>query len=60
MEQDIFYVGGGNIRNFLVFWKEWGLDKMFCRVYEKGMVLVGISVGSICWFEYGLIDFVLN
>src|SRR5687767_10038826 len=26
MEKDIIYVGGGNTRNLLVLWKEWGLD----------------------------------
>ena len=24
MDKDIFYVGGGNTRNLLVLWKEWG------------------------------------
>ncbi|MEO0338704.1 MAG: peptidase E [Bacteroidota bacterium] len=56
MEQDIFYVGGGNTRNLLVLWKEWGLDKMLRRAYEKGTVMAGISAGSICWFEHGLTD----
>ncbi len=56
MEQDIFYVGGGNTRNLLVLWKEWGLDKMLRKGYEKGAILAGISAGSICWFEHGLTD----
>ena len=25
MEQDVIYVGGGNTRNLLVLWREWGL-----------------------------------
>lgn len=56
MEQDIFYVGGGNTRNLLVLWKEWGLDIMLRKAYERGTVLAGISAGSICWFEQGLTD----
>lgn len=56
MQQDIFYVGGGNTRNLLVLWKEWGLDKMLRRAYERGTVMAGISAGSICWFEHGLTD----
>ena len=56
MAQDIFYVGGGNTRNLLVLWKEWGLDKMLRKAYESGTVLAGISAGSICWFEHGLTD----
>ncbi len=56
MEKDIFYVGGGNTRNLLVLWKEWGLDVLLREAYEKGAVLAGISAGSICWFEQGLTD----
>lgn len=56
IEQDIFYVGGGNTRNLLVLWKEWGLDIMLRKAYERGTVLAGISAGSICWFEQGLTD----
>ncbi|MEK6267902.1 MAG: Type 1 glutamine amidotransferase-like domain-containing protein, partial [Planococcus sp. (in: firmicutes)] len=26
LQQDIIYVGGGNTKNLLVLWKEWGLD----------------------------------
>ena len=56
LDQDIFYVGGGNTRNLLVLWKEWGLDKFLKEAWEKGAVLGGISAGSICWFEQGLTD----
>jgi dipeptidase E len=34
LEKDIFYVGGGNTRNLLVLWKEWGLDK--CLGFLQG------------------------
>src|ERR1700730_19127365 len=47
--QDIFYVGGGNTRNLLVLWKEWGLDKLLREAYKRGAVLTGLSAGSICW-----------
>ncbi len=56
MEQDVFYVGGGNTRNLLVLWKEWGLDRMLRKAYDKGTIMAGISAGSICWFEQGLTD----
>lgn len=56
MDKDIFYVGGGNTRNLLVLWKEWGLDKLLIEAHEQGAVLAGISAGSICWFEQGLTD----
>ena len=56
MGKDIFYVGGGNTRNLLVLWKEWGLDSLLKEAYDNGKVLAGMSAGSICWFEQGLTD----
>lgn len=56
LDQDILYVGGGNTRNLLVLWREWGVDLMIKEAYEKGTILCGISAGSICWFEEGLTD----
>lgn len=55
-DQDILYVGGGNTRNLITLWKEWGIDKIIRKAYENGTVLAGISAGSICWFEQGLTD----
>lgn len=56
LSKDIIYVGGGNTRNLLVLWKEWGLDKIMKKAWEQGIILSGISAGSICWFEEGLTD----
>ena len=56
MEKDILYVGGGNTKNLLALWKDWGLDQILRRAWESGKVLAGISAGSICWFEEGLTD----
>lgn len=54
--KDLIYVGGGNTRNLLVLWKEWGLDKIFREAYESGIVFGGVSAGSLCWFEQGVTD----
>jgi dipeptidase E len=54
--QDVIYVGGGNTRNMLVLWHEWGLDVILREAWENGTILCGISAGSICWFEQGLSD----
>ena len=54
--QDIVYVGGGNTRNMLVLWREWGLDVILREAWENGTILCGTSAGSICWFEQGLSD----
>ncbi|TMW71218.1 peptidase E [Alteribacter natronophilus] len=56
LDKDVIYVGGGNTRNLLVLWKEWGLDTILKKAYEKGIILTGLSAGSICWFEEGLTD----
>jgi len=54
--KDIIYVGGGNTRNLLLLWKGWGLDRIFKKAWERGIVLSGVSAGSICWFEEGVTD----
>ncbi len=56
LEQDILYVGGGNTRNLMALWREWGLDAIIGKAYQKGILLAGISAGSICWFEQGVTD----
>lgn len=56
LSKDVLYVGGGNTRNLLVLWREWGLDLILREAYEKGVVLGGISAGSLCWFEQGVTD----
>lgn len=56
LKQDVIYVGGGNTRNMLVLWKEWGLDRYLEKAYKNGVILAGLSAGSICWFEEGLTD----
>lgn len=56
LSKDIMYVGGGNTRNLLVLWKEWGLDAILKKAWEQGIILAGLSAGSICWFEEGVTD----
>lgn len=56
LSQDILYVGGGNTKNLLALWKDWGLDGMIRKAWEQGTVLAGISAGSLCWFEEGITD----
>lgn len=56
LDKDVIYVGGGNTKNLLALWKEWGVDRAIRKAYEQGTVLAGISAGSICWFEQGVTD----
>jgi dipeptidase E len=56
LAQDAVYVGGGNTKSMLALWREWGLDRMLRQAWRQGVVLGGLSAGSICWFEEGLTD----
>jgi peptidase E len=56
LEQDIILVGGGNTKNMLALWREWGIDAALNAAYERGIVLAGWSAGAICWFESGVTD----
>ena len=56
LEQDTIYVGGGNTKSLIALWREWELDKILREAWENGVILAGLSAGSICWFEQGLTD----
>ncbi len=56
LSQDIIYVGGGNTRSMMALWKEWGVDLILRKAYEKGVIMAGVSAGAICWFEQGITD----
>jgi dipeptidase E len=56
LSKDVIYVGGGNTRNLLTLWRDWALDRTMREAWEQGIVMAGISAGSICWFEEGLTD----
>ena len=53
---DIIYVGGGNTKSMLAVWKEWKLDILLKKAYDRGAVLSGVSAGAICWFDTGVTD----
>lgn len=60
LSQDIIYVGGGNTKSMLALWREWHLDRILRKAWRQGVVLCGISAGSICWFQEGLTDSIPN
>lgn len=53
---DIVYVGGGNTLKMMKIWKRCGMDEILRQAHEQGIVLAGISAGSICWFKHGNSD----
>lgn len=54
--QDMIWVGGGSLANLLALWRFHGLDKILREAWENGVVLTGVSAGSICWFNGGPSD----
>ena len=56
LEQDVVWVGGGSVANLLALWRLHGLDQSFRQVWEAGVVLSGVSAGSICWHVGGTTD----
>tara|TARA_Y100001970_G_scaffold124890_2_gene154661 strand:+ start:24669 stop:25370 length:702 start_codon:yes stop_codon:yes gene_type:complete len=55
-KQDVIFVGGGNTKSMLAVWKEWKLDKLLLKAYNRGAILCGVSAGAICWFKQGITD----
>lgn len=56
LRSDIVYVGGGNTLKMMKIWEKTGVDKILIKAYNKGIVMSGLSAGSICWFKYGNSD----
>ena len=51
LSQDVIYVGGGSLKSLLGAWRAHGLDRTLRRAWKKGVVLCGLSAGSLCWFQ---------
>jgi peptidase E len=56
LAQDVIWVNGGSVANLLAVWRVHGLDQILARVWAAGVVLAGVSAGSICWFVGGTTD----
>ncbi len=53
---DIIYVGGGNTLKMMQVWEKMGVDKILKQAQKNGIVLSGVSAGSVCWFKSGNSD----
>ena len=56
LDQDVVWVGGGSVANLLAVWRLHGLDKVLREVWQAGVVLAGVSAGSVCWHVGGTTD----
>ena len=56
LDQDAIWVGGGSVANLLAIWRLHGLDRILAKVWQAGVVLAGVSAGSLCWHIGGTTD----
>lgn len=56
LDHDAVWVGGGSVANLLAVWRLHGLDVAFVEAWRAGVVLAGVSAGSICWHLGGTTD----
>ena len=54
LAQDAIYVGGGSMLNLLALWRLHGLDRILEQAWWRGILLAGVSAGSMCWFQGGI------
>lgn len=56
LAQDVVWVMGGSVANLLAVWRVHGLDAILYRAWQAGVVLTGVSAGSMCWHQGGVTD----
>lgn len=56
LSQDAVYVGGGSVAALMALWRLHGLDRAFEEAWQAGVVLFGVSAGSLCWHAGGTTD----
>lgn len=56
LNQDMIWVAGGSTANLLALWRLHGLDVILRECWEAGVVLMGVSAGSVCWHVGGTTD----
>ena len=56
LEADVVWVNGGSVANLLAVWDVHDLRPAMRAAWEAGVVLGGVSAGSICWYLGGTTD----
>ncbi|RJK96932.1 peptidase E [Vallicoccus soli] len=54
--QHVVWVGGGSVAGLLALWRLHGVDRAMRAAWEAGVVLGGVSAGSLCWHVGGTTD----
>ena len=56
LDADVVWVNGGSVANLLAVWDVHDLRPAMRAAWEAGVVLGGVSAGSICWYVGGCTD----
>jgi peptidase E len=56
LAQDVVWVFGGSVAGLLAMWRLHGYDDALRAAWQAGVVLTGVSAGSICWHVGGTTD----
>lgn len=56
LAQDVVWVWGGSVVNLLALWRAHRVDEAMRSAWEAGVVLSGVSAGSLCWHSGGTTD----
>ena len=56
LDHDVVCVFGGSVAGLLAMWRLHGVDVAMRAAWQAGVVLTGISAGSICWHVGGTTD----
>lgn len=56
LEQDVIWAFGGSVAGLLALWELHGVGAMMREAWQAGVVLTGVSAGSICWHMGGTTD----
>lgn len=56
LAQDVLWVSGGSSANLLALWRVHHLGDVLRECWEAGVVLAGVSAGSLCWHRGGTTD----
>jgi len=53
---DLVWVGGGSVANLLALWDLHEVSTAMQAAWESGVIMSGVSAGSICWHVGGTTD----
>lgn len=55
-DQDVIWVTGGSVAGLLAMWELHGVGDAMRTAWQAGVVLTGVSAGSLCWHVGGTTD----